>query len=166
MVLITHNSHFQAIFHGQIFFLYCRFWVIWPWPRPSGNPASNLRRAMRARSPCSVVNTFSTWTQRNFRKLKFHINRYVTIWYNVMKMKLVKLQQASSLSCCYGMLIKCGSGSRPFNQCCGSGSYRIPTVLWRQQKKTFFPSFSAYYFLKTHLHPFSKIKSHNEVTTR
>jgi len=31
-------------------------------------------------------------------------------------------------------------------------------------KKTFFLSFSAYYFLKVHLHHFSKIKNHKEAT--
>jgi hypothetical protein len=38
MVLITHG-HFCGNFPQPDIFLYCRFWVIRPWPRPSGNPA-------------------------------------------------------------------------------------------------------------------------------
>ncbi len=37
MVLITHG-HFRGNFPQPNVFLYCRFWVIRPWPRPSGNP--------------------------------------------------------------------------------------------------------------------------------
>ncbi len=33
-------------------------------------------------------------------------------------------------------------------------------------KKLFFPSFPVYYFLKVHLHNFSEIKSHKEVTQK
>jgi hypothetical protein len=50
----------------------------------------------------------------------------------------------------------CGSGSGY-----GSGSetlFKTPT------KNYFFKCFSAYYFLKVHLHHFSKIKSHKDVT--
>ncbi len=36
-------------------------------------------------------------------------------------------------------------------------TFKTPT------KNNFFPSFSAFYFLKVHLHNFSKIKSHKEV---
>ncbi len=48
---------------------------------------------------------------------------------------------------------------------CGSGSctfHHWPSI--RQQKTNFLKSFSAYYFLKVHLHHFSKIKSQKEVT--
>jgi hypothetical protein len=36
--------------------------------------------------------------------------------------------------------------------------------LQEANKKQFFPIFSAYYVLKVHLHHFSKIKRHKEVT--
>jgi hypothetical protein len=46
----------------------------------------------------------------------------------------------------------------------GSGSSYFFLDLQDANKKLFFLNFSAYYILKVHLHHFSKIQSHKEVT--
>ncbi len=56
-------------------------------------------------------------------------------------------------------------GYMPLTNGSGSGSYFFRHWPSRRQQKTYLiKSFSAYYFLKIHLHRFSKIKSQKEVT--
>ncbi len=59
--------------------------------------------------------------------------------------------------CCESMTCWCGSGSMPLIRI-----LLFSSLTFKMPAKTNF--FSAYYFLKVHLHHFSKIKSQKEVT--
>ncbi len=76
-----------------------------------------------------------------------------------------RIHNTDENQCCGSMTFWCGSGSggsMPLTNGSGSCYFR----LWPQDdnKKQFFLNFSAYYFLKVHLHNFSKVKSQKEVT--
>jgi hypothetical protein len=58
----------------------------------------------------------------------------------------------------------CGSVPLTHGSESGSGSCFSSVTFKMATKINFSSKFSAYYFLKLHLHHFSKIKSHKEVT--